>query len=228
MTVAYATDALSPSLWDASSRCGVFTPARWAGDLCFLQQLVPVCPRWAVLVTWGFVPSTSHAHTKKRKLEVEKRELFGFWRVSVLHRVLAWGAVAGRGGVGPAGTGGGDGDPAPSQPGWCWGMRPLTMLKEEGWLEPDHDVCCCGLGCGAVSCERDSSMGTAGIAWEPARMGRGAISLTRAGGPNVPLAGNRSLFSQMFFKLCFLRHFCAVHQVPMMSIFSSHPKALHH
>lgn len=170
------------------------------GDLCFLQQLVSACPSWAVLVTWGFVPSTSHAHTKKRKLEVEKRELCGFWRVSVLQRVLAWGAVAGRAGVGPAGTGGGDGDPAPSQPGWCCGMRPLTMLKEEGWLEPDHDACCCGLGCGAVSCERDSSVGTAGIAWEPARMGRGAMSLTRAGGPNVPLAGNCSLFSRMFFK----------------------------
>ena len=118
------------------------------GGLRFPQWPVPARPRWAAPVTWGFVPpSPAHTRTKKKKLEVENRELRGFGRVSVVQRVLVWGAVAGRGGVGPAGTGGGD----RAGPRWCGGTCHLAGLNKEGRLDPTLCGRCCGLGCGAVS-----------------------------------------------------------------------------
>lgn len=157
------------------------------GGLCFPQRPVPACPRWAVPATQGFVspPSPLHAHKKgnwKRK-KGSRVGFGGFLCCSVCRRGVLWleGLVWGQLAL-VEGTGL---NPAPSQPGWCWGTRHLTRLNEEGWLEPAHGRLCCRLGRGAVSCKRDSSVGTAGIAREPARMGRGAMGLSRAGGPDA-------------------------------------------
>lgn len=82
-------------------------------------------------MTQGFLPSVSHAHRKKRKLEVEKWELCGFWRVSVLQCVLVWGALAERAGGGQLALVEGMGlDPSsPSQLGWWRAVRHPPRLK---------------------------------------------------------------------------------------------------
>lgn len=113
MIVAHATASPSPSLWGARLRLVIDH-----GGLWFLQWLVPAGARWAAPMTRGFVALISplHTHQKKGSLEVEKREFWGFWQVSVLQRLAAWGSEAGRAGVGPAGTAGGDGAGPSPQP----------------------------------------------------------------------------------------------------------------
>lgn len=177
MIVVHATASLSLSLWGARPRLVIDH-----GHLCFLQWLVPAETRWAAPMTRGSVALISplHTHQKKGVRKWKKGSYGGFggfpccsaYQHGVLRLAgLVWGQLPLLEGTGL--------DPAPSHPGRCCDLRHLMRPNRSGWLHLACG-CCCGLNCGTVSLERDSSVGTARTVQESARTGLGATGLTRA------------------------------------------------